>query len=72
MSREKITIQKAISEIGMAEALADQAKQHYYRARKRLEGLYSPTSPKGVKALSDSEIAKLLGTRRKNTLKQHN
>lgn len=65
MTAEK-NIAKAIEDIKMAEAHTAQAAQAYYRARKRLEGFYSPTAPKRGKALSDEQVAHMLGKRRKN------
>ncbi len=71
MSTEQV-IQKAIKEISLAEALADEARATYYRARKTLEQLSAPASPKrGKQALDDKQIAQLLGKRKKNMMKSN-
>jgi hypothetical protein len=52
-------IRKAIKDLALAEAHAAQAQQSYYRARKRLESLYSPTARKRG-GLTDEQIAAVL------------
>lgn len=66
------TIEQALSEISLAEALVDQAKLRYYSARKKLEGLYSPASPEREKkaVLSKHAIAKLIAGRERTMLKK--
>lgn len=65
-----IKIKKSLQDIDMAEAHIAQAGKMYYRAKKRLEGIYSPTAPKRAQSLSNSEIAHLIGKRTKHIKKQ--
>jgi hypothetical protein len=68
MTQQQIILD-ALREIAIAESMVDQAKQKYYNARKKLEGLYSPVSPKRAPKLSKATVAKILLKRKRNQVK---
>lgn len=60
-----------INELLSIEAFAEELRQKCYRARKKLERIHAPASPKGgKKPLDDSEISRLLAARKKSILKK--
>lgn len=64
-------IAKAIEDIKLAEEYSKQAAAAYYRAKKTLESLHSPASPKrGKKTLSDEMLADLIFKRNKKIKRQ--
>jgi len=59
-----------INELISIEAFAEELRQRCYRARKTLEGVYSPASSgKKSKPLSHAQVAELISSRRKSAIK---
>lgn len=63
MSMEQ-QIKKALADIEMAQVHNRQAADFYYRAKERLENLYSPAAPKrGKRRLSKDQVARTIAKR---------
>lgn len=69
MNQDEI-IRKALTDITLADALMDKAKQSYHRARVQLEGFYSPTAPKRGKHISGPHAANVIAKRTQTILRK--
>ncbi|HPH99920.1 MAG TPA: hypothetical protein PK772_06310 [Chitinophagaceae bacterium] len=59
-------IDQLLADIALAEKLIDEAKDYYYRVKKKLESIYSPASPiKGKPSLSYEQRAEIRANRLK-------
>ena len=68
MTHQKI-IEQAVNEMELAKAMIDQANLRYYSARKKLESIYSPASPKRAKTkFTKKQEAELLMKLNRNML----
>jgi len=60
MDRQTI-VKEALYEMSVARAMMDQANQRYYNAKRKLEGLYPSTPPRGADFEVDPvKMAKML------------
>ena len=63
-------IKKALVDIEMAQTHNQEAANLFYRAKVRLESVYSPAGPKRAKALNNGQVAHVVNKRNNNIRKQ--